>query len=150
MLRTPSTVLDSSYRSFTRETTAAVERLIFVGVPAGAADFVVLSDLRMLPAPAPYEFRHGERELVQNVIQQEMNTMSKGSTALDVNATVLAFDNERVDMESYFTEHTTRRTLRGRRSSPIPSGSCSTDSRARRIAASASSSRTPSRRRRDR
>lgn len=53
-----------------------------------------------------YEFRYGERELVQRIIQQKMNTMKNGSTAYDANATMLRFDNDRVDLEAYFVEHT--------------------------------------------
>ncbi|MCG8436687.1 MAG: metallophosphoesterase [Pseudomonadales bacterium] len=53
-----------------------------------------------------YEFRYGERELVQRIIQQKMNTMSNGSTAYDANASVLTFSGPRVDYESWFTEHT--------------------------------------------
>jgi hypothetical protein len=53
-----------------------------------------------------YEFRYGERELVQSVIQQKMATLSNGSLAFDANATVLSFDGPRVGMEAYFAEHT--------------------------------------------
>lgn len=53
-----------------------------------------------------YEFRYGERELVQRIIQQKINTMKNGSTAYDANATMLRFDNDRVDLEAYFVEHT--------------------------------------------
>lgn len=53
-----------------------------------------------------YEFRYGERELVQSIIQQKMNTMKNGSNALDVNASVLSFDNSRVDYSSYAASHT--------------------------------------------
>lgn len=53
-----------------------------------------------------YEFRYGERELVQDIIQHKMNTMENGSEALDANASVLYFDNSRVDYESWFTSHT--------------------------------------------
>ncbi|MEY1661163.1 metallophosphoesterase [Alcanivorax sp. REN37] len=53
-----------------------------------------------------YEFRYGERELVQRIIQQKMNTMSNGSPAFDANASVLTFQGDRVDYESWFTPHT--------------------------------------------
>lgn len=53
-----------------------------------------------------YEFRYGERELVQNIIQMKMATMSNGSTSFDANATILTFDDERVDLEAYYVEHT--------------------------------------------
>ncbi|WP_275936749.1 metallophosphoesterase family protein [Labilithrix luteola] len=68
-----------------------------------------------------YEYRYGERELVQNVIQQKMNTMSKGSTAFDVMATFLSFDNKRVDMASYFTEHTIKDNADGAKELANPS-----------------------------
>lgn len=53
-----------------------------------------------------YEFRYGERELVQDIIQQKMNTMENGSEALDANASVLIIDNQRADYLSYVTSHT--------------------------------------------
>ncbi|MBL7249985.1 metallophosphoesterase family protein [Alloalcanivorax marinus] len=53
-----------------------------------------------------YEFRYGERELVQRIVAQKMNTRDNGSTAYDVNASVLSFDGDRVDYESWYTEHT--------------------------------------------
>lgn len=53
-----------------------------------------------------YEFRYGERELVQAIVQQKMNTMANGSTAFDANAGMLTFTGKRVDFETYFTEHT--------------------------------------------
>jgi hypothetical protein len=60
-----------------------------------------------------YEFRYGERELVQRIVQQKMNTKSKGSTAYDVNASVLTFHGPRVDYESWFAEHTITRNEDG-------------------------------------
>jgi calcineurin-like phosphoesterase family protein len=53
-----------------------------------------------------YEFRYGERELVQRIVQQKMNTMDDGSPAYDANASVLTFQGDRVDYESWFVEHT--------------------------------------------
>ncbi|MCC4308697.1 metallophosphoesterase [Alcanivorax marinus] len=53
-----------------------------------------------------YEFRYGERELVQRIVAQKMNTLDNGSTAYDVNASVLSFDGDRVDYQSWYTEHT--------------------------------------------
>lgn len=53
-----------------------------------------------------YEFRYGERELVQRIVQQKMNTMDNGSLAYDANASVLTFQGDRVDYESWFVEHT--------------------------------------------
>ncbi len=62
-----------------------------------------------------YEFRYGEREKVQAVIQHKMNTMENGSEALDANASVLYFDNIRVDYESWFTSHTVTNNDEGRK-----------------------------------
>ena len=53
-----------------------------------------------------YEFRYGERELVQMIVSQKNATMSKGSDHFDVNSSVLAFDNDRVDYSSFYAEHT--------------------------------------------
>ncbi|HEX5678977.1 MAG TPA: metallophosphoesterase [Alcanivorax sp.] len=53
-----------------------------------------------------YEFRYGERDLVQRIVQQKMNTMDNGSPAYDANASVLTFQGDRVDYESWFVEHT--------------------------------------------
>jgi len=53
-----------------------------------------------------YEFRYGERELVQRIVSQKMNTLNNGSNAYDVNASVLTFDGDRVDYQSWYTEHT--------------------------------------------
>ena len=39
-----------------------------------------------------YEFRYGERELVQMIVSQKNATMSKGSDHFDVNSSVLAFE----------------------------------------------------------
>ena len=60
-----------------------------------------------------YEFRYGERELVQSVIQQKMATLSNGSLAFDANATVLSFEGPRVDMQAYFAEHTIENNEQG-------------------------------------
>ncbi|MCC5908688.1 MAG: metallophosphoesterase [Balneolaceae bacterium] len=62
-----------------------------------------------------YEYRYGEREKVQAVIQHKMNTMENGSEALDANASVLFFDNSRVDYESWFTSHTVTDNDQGRK-----------------------------------
>ena len=53
-----------------------------------------------------YEFRFGERELVQMIVAQKNATMSNGSTHFDVNSSLLTFNNSRVDYASYFAEHT--------------------------------------------
>ncbi|WP_300426003.1 metallophosphoesterase [uncultured Thalassolituus sp.] len=53
-----------------------------------------------------YEFRYGERELVQMIVAQKNATMSGGSDHFDVNSSWLRFDNDRVDYASYYAEHT--------------------------------------------
>ena len=53
-----------------------------------------------------YEFRYGERELVQRIVQQKMNTYKNGATGYDVNAAVLTFEGDRGDYEAWFAEHT--------------------------------------------
>jgi hypothetical protein len=53
-----------------------------------------------------YEYRYGERELIQMVVAQKNDTLSSGSTAYNVNSGWLAFDNDRVDYTTYFAEHT--------------------------------------------
>jgi len=62
-----------------------------------------------------YEFRYGEREQVQSIIQQKMNTMKNGSTALDTNASMLTFKNSRVDYESWFTSHSVKNNDEGKK-----------------------------------
>ena len=54
-----------------------------------------------------YEFRYGERELVQAIVSQKNATysVSKGSDHFDVNSAVLHFDNDRVDYRAYYAEH---------------------------------------------
>ena len=53
-----------------------------------------------------YEFRFGERELVQAIVSQKNATSGHGSDHYDVNSSLLTFDNDRVDYASYFAEHT--------------------------------------------
>lgn len=53
-----------------------------------------------------YEFRFGEREKTQDIIQMKMNTMKNGSVAYDVNASFFSFNSDRVDYKSYVTTHT--------------------------------------------
>ncbi len=62
-----------------------------------------------------YEFMYGERERVQDIIQQKMNTLMNGSEAYDANASILTFDNDRVDYESYFATHTINDNEEGRK-----------------------------------
>ncbi|WP_211483106.1 metallophosphoesterase family protein [Fodinibius roseus] len=62
-----------------------------------------------------YEFRYGEREKVQAILQQKMNTREKGSEAYDVNASVLSFDRTQVDFEAYFTSHTISSNREGKK-----------------------------------
>lgn len=53
-----------------------------------------------------YEFRYGERDLVQAIIAQKNATMSNGSAGFDVNSSILRFDGARVDYWSWFAPHT--------------------------------------------
>ncbi|MEX0928411.1 MAG: metallophosphoesterase, partial [Balneolales bacterium] len=62
-----------------------------------------------------YEFRFGERERVQQVIQQKMNTHSNGSDGFDVNASILSFNNTRIDYASYVASHTIEHNDEGRK-----------------------------------
>lgn len=62
-----------------------------------------------------YEYRYGEREKVQAVLQHKMNTMQNGSKAFDVNASILHFKDERVDFESYFATHTIKNNEESRK-----------------------------------
>lgn len=52
-----------------------------------------------------YEFRYGERELVQMIVAQKNATNSKGSDHFDVNSGLLRFNDQRVDYRGYFAEH---------------------------------------------
>ncbi|WP_226664647.1 metallophosphoesterase family protein [Microbulbifer aggregans] len=52
-----------------------------------------------------YEFRYGERDLVQMIVSQKNATLSNGSEAYDVNSSVLTFQGPRVDYVSYFAPH---------------------------------------------
>lgn len=60
-----------------------------------------------------YEFRYGESELVQRVVQHKTNSMESGSPALDANAAILAFNGPRVDYQAWYTEHTITRNEDG-------------------------------------
>lgn len=62
-----------------------------------------------------YEFRYGEREKVQAVLQHKMNTMENGSKAFDVNASILHFKDNRVDFESHFATHTIKSNEEGKK-----------------------------------
>ena len=53
-----------------------------------------------------YEFRYGERDLVQMIVSQKNATLSNGSEAYDVNSSLLTFQGPRVDYVSYFAPHT--------------------------------------------
>ncbi|MCW8125325.1 metallophosphoesterase family protein [Microbulbifer halophilus] len=53
-----------------------------------------------------YEFRYGERDLVQTIVSQKNATMKNGSGSLDVNSSVLTFRGSRVDYASHFSPHT--------------------------------------------
>lgn len=60
-----------------------------------------------------YEFRYGESELVQRVVQHKVNSMENGSTALDVTAPLLTFEGPRLDYQAWFAEHTVLRNSDG-------------------------------------
>ncbi|WP_229748126.1 metallophosphoesterase family protein [Lacimicrobium alkaliphilum] len=54
-----------------------------------------------------YEFRYGERELVQMIVSQKNATYSEGngSDHFDVNSSILTFNGPRIDYQSYYAEH---------------------------------------------
>jgi hypothetical protein len=57
-----------------------------------------------------YEFRYGERELVQTIISQKNATFNtgEGSDHYDVNSSWFTFNNDRVDYVSYYAPHTSK------------------------------------------
>jgi hypothetical protein len=54
-----------------------------------------------------YEYRYGERELVQMLVSQKNATYNQGngSDHYDVNSAMLTFQGEQVDYEAYYAEH---------------------------------------------
>lgn len=54
-----------------------------------------------------YEYRYGERELVQMLVSQKNATYSEGngSDHYDVNSAILSFAGEQVDYAAYYAEH---------------------------------------------
>ncbi len=60
-----------------------------------------------------YEYRYGERELIQDVVLHKMDTMKEGSEHYDVNAPVLSFTGDRVDYFAYSAPHTIERNEDG-------------------------------------
>ncbi|MDO6692541.1 metallophosphoesterase [Aliiglaciecola sp. 3_MG-2023] len=53
-----------------------------------------------------YEFRFGERDLVQMIVSQKNQTnASAEDSGFDVNSSILTFENDRVDYQSYFATH---------------------------------------------
>lgn len=52
-----------------------------------------------------YEFRYGERDLVQMIISQKNRTDQSVAPGYDVNSSLLTFNGERVDYKSYFATH---------------------------------------------
>ncbi|MGL6261558.1 metallophosphoesterase family protein [Vibrio sp. WXL210] len=60
-----------------------------------------------------YEYRYGERELIQDVIQHKMASMSEGSTHYDANAPILTFNDQRVDYHSWAAPHTIKQNEDG-------------------------------------
>ena len=67
-----------------------------------------------------YDFRYGEREKIQDIIQMRMNTMKNGSEVYDVNASVFSFDNQRVDYKSYVATHTIKSNQEGQKELSSP------------------------------
>jgi hypothetical protein len=67
-----------------------------------------------------YEFRYGEREKVQAIIQHKMNTLQEGSEAFDANASILSFRADRVDFQSWFVNHTVKHNDDGPRELAAP------------------------------
>lgn len=60
-----------------------------------------------------YNFRFGEREKIQDIIQMRSNTMKNGSLQYDVNASVFLFNDHKIDYKSYVTTHTIQRNEDG-------------------------------------
>lgn len=52
-----------------------------------------------------YEFRYGERDLVQMIVSQKNATMSDDIPTFDVNSSLLDFNGSRVDYRSWFATH---------------------------------------------
>ncbi|MEP4889558.1 MAG: metallophosphoesterase [Aliiglaciecola sp.] len=53
-----------------------------------------------------YEFRFGERDLVQMIVSQKNQTnASAEDSGYDVNSSILTFENDRIDYQSYFATH---------------------------------------------
>lgn len=54
-----------------------------------------------------YEYRYGERELVQMLVSQKNGTYSEGNNSdhYDVNSAILTFQGEQVDYAAYYAEH---------------------------------------------
>lgn len=60
-----------------------------------------------------YEYRFGERELIQDIIQHKMATMNNGSEFFDANAGILTFNDQQVDYQAYFAPHTIKNNEEG-------------------------------------
>ncbi|WP_026052758.1 metallophosphoesterase [Gayadomonas joobiniege] len=52
-----------------------------------------------------YEFRYGERDLVQMIVSQKNQTDQSSDPGYDVNSSILTFNGTRVDYVSYFANH---------------------------------------------
>jgi hypothetical protein len=54
-----------------------------------------------------YEYRYGERELVQMVVSQKNATYNEGNDSdhYDVNSAILSFEGDQVDYAAYYAEH---------------------------------------------
>ncbi|WP_295893252.1 metallophosphoesterase [uncultured Vibrio sp.] len=62
-----------------------------------------------------YEYRYGERELIQDVVQHKMATYDTGmdSHHYDANAAILTFSGQRVDYHAYYAPHTIKNNEEG-------------------------------------
>ncbi|WP_112478668.1 metallophosphoesterase family protein [Vibrio variabilis] len=60
-----------------------------------------------------YEYRYGEREKIQDIIQHKVDTNKNGSSHFDVNAPMLTFKGDRVDYRAYSAPHTISRNEDG-------------------------------------
>lgn len=60
-----------------------------------------------------YEFRYGEAELVQRVIQHRVRSLDSGGPGLDATAPMLSFTGPRVDYQAWYTEHTITSNAQG-------------------------------------
>ncbi|MCG9680195.1 metallophosphoesterase [Vibrio sp. Isolate24] len=60
-----------------------------------------------------YNFRYGERDFVQNIIQMKMGTFDDTSEHFDVNAPQYTISGERITYEAFVTPHTIKNNSEG-------------------------------------